>query len=149
MLPVFQFVLFLVQHVSAFLLSVFNKMKLMKINCFAVPAVGDRNAGSVIFQNCAFETSGDGFLYACNCNHLHKIPPRKSKQLSIWILGARCTAVSRFCWAQWEKELSRRILGLILCQVWVCHMGYLAKSVSSMRGRMNYIANTRRRGSVS
>lgn len=83
MLPVFQFVLFLVQHVSAFLLSVFNKMKLMKINCFAVPAVGDRNAGSVIFQNRAFETSGDGFLYACNCNHLHKIPPRKSKQLSI------------------------------------------------------------------
>lgn len=79
MLPVFQFVLFFIKCVSAFLLSVFNKMKLMKINCFAVPAVGDRNAGSVIFQNCAFETSVEGVLYACNCNHLHKMPPRKKK----------------------------------------------------------------------
>ena len=49
MLPVFQFVLFFIQRVSAFLLSVFNKMKFMEINCFAIPAVGDRNAGSVIF----------------------------------------------------------------------------------------------------
>lgn len=79
MLPVFQFVLFSVQHVSAFLLSVFNKMMLMKINCFAVPAVGDRNAGSVIFQNCAFETSVEAFLYACNHNHPHEIPCRKKK----------------------------------------------------------------------
>lgn len=104
MLPVFQFVLFSVQHVSAFLLSVFNKMMLMKINCFAVPAVGDRNAGSVIFQNCAFETSVEAFLYACNHNHLHEIPCRKRNKLSVWILGARCTAVSSFCWAQLEKE---------------------------------------------
>jgi len=34
-----------------------------------------------------------------------------------------------------------RILGLILCHIWVCHMGYLAKSVSGVRGRMSYVAN--------
>lgn len=100
MFPVFQFVLFFIQRVSAFLLSVFNKMKLMKINCFTVPAVGDRNAGSVFFKNCSFEASVEGVLYACNCNHLCKIPPRKKKAASNLNLGARGTAVSRFFWAQ-------------------------------------------------
>lgn len=88
------------QRVSAFLLSVFNKMKLMKINCFAVPAVGDRNAGSVIFRNCASETSVEGVLPARNRHHLHKIAPRKRKQPAVWIWGARCTAGSGFYWAQ-------------------------------------------------
>lgn len=82
MFPVSQFVLFFI-CVSAFLLSVFNKMKLMKINCFTVPAVGDRNAGSVFFKNCLFEASVEGVLYVCNCNHLCKIPPRKRKQLAV------------------------------------------------------------------
>lgn len=114
----------------------------MKINCFAVPAVGDRNAGSVIFQNCASESSVEGVPYARNCHHLHKIPPGKESS-------------QRFGFGEQDALRDpasaghRSMFGLILCQAWVCRMGGLASSVSSRSGRRNSRANPLTRGSGS